>query len=489
MPKRSLPGQKEFNRLNQAVEKILKAGGGGGRHHMASGRSGDAPLLKIATMLSDLPREDFRESLRKNLQRSASMAMIEATPTVRTFASPRLAFKNAPKAMEFYKKAFGAKETFRFENEYGFGHGEVTIGDSVVMFAEEWAEGGRYSAETLGQSPVSMSIQVPDVDAFVEHAVAAGATLKTPVSDQFYGYRDGVLLDPFGYSWTIYTVKEEMSVEEMQRRGREAMPPPKTYKVSPVPKGYRTLTPYIVAQNADELIDFVKATFGAEGTFRSVGGAGGLQAEVRLGDSMLMIGGGGPGLKWRGESSPGAFHVYVPECDVIHRRAVEAGAEVIHAPMDQPYGERSSAVKDKAGNFWYIATRLEGNYKGQGAPDLQPYLHPLRGEPVIAFLKKAFDAEDLGRAASPEGVIHHAALKIGDSYLELGEAQGPYQPMKSMFYLYVLDCDSLYRRALAAGATSISEPKDQPYGDRSGGVKDAFGNQWYIATHIQDVTP
>jgi uncharacterized glyoxalase superfamily protein PhnB len=108
---------------------------------------------------------------------------------------------------------------------------------------------------------------------------------------------------------------------------------------------------------------------------------------------------------------------------------------------------------------------------------------------MIDFLKKAFGAEDLGRFTSPEGVIHHATLKIGSSHLELGEAQGPYQPMKSMFYLYVPDCDSLYRRAIAAGATSIMEPIDHPYGDRSGGVKDAFGNQWYIATHIKDVTP
>jgi PhnB protein len=71
----------------------------------------------------------------------------------------------------------------------------------------------------------------------------------------------------------------------------------------------------------------------------------------------------------------------------------------------------------------------------------------------------------------------------------MGEAHEVYGPMASMFYLYVPDCDALYRRALALGATSISEPKDQPYGDRSGGVKDAFGNQWYIATHIKDVTP
>ncbi len=116
-------------------------------------------------------------------------------------------------------------------------------------------------------------------------------------------------------------------------------------------------------------------------------------------------------------------------------------------------------------------------------------MHPLRAEPLIQFLKLAFQAQELGRAASPDGVIHHVTMKIGDSCVEMGEAQGPYRPMRSMFYLYVPDCDAIYRRALAAGATSISAPKDQDYGDRSAGVKDVFGNQWYIATHIKDVTP
>jgi len=118
---------------------------------------------------------------------------------------------------------------------------------------------------------------------------------------------------------------------------------------------------------------------------------------------------------------------------------------------------------------------------------VQPYLHPLRAEPVINFLKRAFGAEELGRYASPDGVIHHVTIKIGDSHMEMGEAHGKYQPMPAMFYLYVPDCDAVYRRALAAGATSISEPKDQSYGDRSAGVKDVFGNQWYISTHIKDM--
>jgi PhnB protein len=491
MPKRSLPGTREFNRLNAGIDKVLRAGGDSSNSRSAGDRRPADPLLKIASALRSLPREAFKATLKKNLERSAAMTTAtEAVPIVRVSAAPRLAFKKAGNAMEFYKNAFGAVESFRFENEYGFGHGEMTIGGSTIMFAEEWPEGGRYSAETWGHSPVTMNILVPDVDSFVEHAVAAGAKLVSPPQDQFYGYRDATLLDPFGYTWGISTVKEDLPVEEMLRRFRAIMPPKKEPEVPPVPKGYRTLTPYLVAQNADALIDFVKATFNAEETFRSVGGAGGRHAEIRLGDSMMMIGGGGPGLNWRGDSNPGAFHVYVRDCDAIHKRAVNAGAEVIHEPMDQPYGERSSAVKDKAGNFWYIATRLQGDYKWEGAPDVQPYLHPLRGEPMIAFLKKAFGAEELhGRATSPEGVIHHATLKIGDSHLELGEAQGPYQPMKSMFYLYVPDCDALYRRALAAGATSIMEPADHPYGDRSGGVKDAFGNQWYIATHIKDVTP
>ena len=144
-------------------------------------------------------------------------------------------------------------------------------------------------------------------------------------------------------------------------------------------------------------------------------------------------------------------------------------------------------MKDAAGNFWYIATYKGESYRWEGAPTLQPYLHPLRAEPVINFLKRAFGAEDLGRHATPDGVIHHVTLKIGNAHMEMGEAQGPYQPMPTMFYLYVEDCDALYKRAMSAGATSISEPQDHPYGDRSGGVIDPFGNKWYIATHVKDM--
>jgi PhnB protein len=257
--------------------------------------------------------------------------------------------------------------------------------------------------------------------------------------------------------------------------------------VNPIPAGYRTVTPYLVAQDAPGLIEFVKRAFGAEETFRTIGGAGGIHAEVRLGDSMMMLGGGGPGLAWRGEARLAALHVYVADADAVYRRALEAGGASISAPADQAYGERSGSVKDPFGNYWYIATAKGEHYIPTGLHSVNVYLHAAGAPQVIDFLRLGLGGEELGRHASPDGVVHHAAVRIGDSVVELGEAHGPYQPMASMVYMYVPDVDALYQRALAAGASSISVPTDQSYGDRTAGVKDSFGNQWYIATRVKDV--
>ena len=108
---------------------------------------------------------------------------------------------------------------------------------------------------------------------------------------------------------------------------------------------------------------------------------------------------------------PSAFHMYVPDCDATYARALEAGATSITKPADQDYGERTANVKDAAGNFWYIATYKGESYKWEGAPTLQPYLHPLRAEPVLNFIKRAFGAEELGRYTAPDGVIHHTTRK------------------------------------------------------------------------------
>jgi PhnB protein len=478
MPKRSL-----FDQLDLAITQLLTLP----EARVAQIDPEIAPLVRIASQLRDLPRAEFMERLKSDLERSTAMSTTaKPVAATRTSAAPRIAFKSAAKAIDFYKAAFGAKETMRFELEGQIPHAELMIGDSVILVTDEWPEGGRFSAETLGNSPVAMALSVPNVDAFFQHAVDAGATIVYPVKDQFYGRREGTLRDPFGYLWSVSTITEEISVEEMHRRMGQPPQKPKP-AVDPVPKGYRTVTPYVVVQNAAALLDFMKDTFSGEEVFRSIGGAGGIHAEVRIGDSMLMVGGGGPELAWRGQAKPQAFHIYVHDCDATYQRALEAGATSIAEPVDQSYGERSGSVQDSGGNNWYIATFKGDSYKWEGAPDIQPSLHPLRSAPVIDFLKRAFDAEEVGRHQTPDGVIRHATVKVGDSYMELGDAHGPYQPTERMFYLYVPNCDELYLRAIAAGGKSISEPTDHPYGDRSGAVKDAFGNEWWIATHIKDV--
>jgi uncharacterized glyoxalase superfamily protein PhnB len=155
--------------------------------------------------------------------------------------------------------------------------------------------------------------------------------------------------------------------------------------------------------------------------------------------------------------------------------------------VNQPYGDREGSVKDAFGNHWYIATHQGATYIPEGLRTVTPYLHARGADRLITFVKNAFGAEEVERDLGPQGTIVHAKLKIGDSILELGEAHEEFGPMASTLHLYVPDTDALYERALQAGATSIQPPADQPYGDRSAGVKDAFGNRWSIATHMKDV--
>lgn len=496
MPKRSLNpgngGAKKAEQLNKALENRHASNNG----TLAKAETEIEPLLRIAADLRNLPSAKFKARLKSELEGKNLMSTLaEPVTTVRTSAAPRLAFRDPAKAIEFYKHALGAKETFRFEVGGQIPAAEIMIGDSSIHLAGEWPEGGRFSAETLGHSPISMSMRVSNVDHFVQDAVAAGMTLGRPPKDQFYGHRDALLLDPFGYSWTVYTVKEDMSVEEMHRRmqgmtqGPEGgkMPASREGAVSPVPRGFRMVTPYLVAADGLALLDFVKEAFGAEERQRVIMPTG-VHGEVRIGDTVLMIGGGIPGKKFPGTLQPAALHVYVENADEACRKAVAAGATLIDKPRDQEYGERSGSVKDAAGNYWYIATHQGESHIPKGLQSVNPYLHPRRAEPLIAFLKRAFEAQEVAKYSSPDGVVHHAVVRIGDSVLEMGEAHDQYPTMDAMFYLYVPNMDDVYRQALAAGATSFQEPTDQPYGDRNAGVKDAFGNKWYIATHVKDVS-
>ncbi len=123
------------------------------------------------------------------------------------------------------------------------------------------------------------------------------------------------------------------------------------------------------------------------------------------------------------------------------------------------------------------------------AQTVTPYLIIPGVARFIEFARQALDAQEIGqRAAAPDGRIMHAEVRIGESVIMMGEPMGEWQPMAGSFYMYVPDVDAAYRRALDAGATSLREPADQFYGDRSGGVKDPCGNVWWLATHKEDVS-
>jgi uncharacterized glyoxalase superfamily protein PhnB len=122
-----------------------------------------------------------------------------------------------------------------------------------------------------------------------------------------------------------------------------------------------------------------------------------------------------------------------------------------------------------------------------GYHTVTPYLVVVDGEGLISFLRAAFGAEELSRTVRPDGTIANAEVRIGDSMLMVAQAREPWKPMPTGFYLYVPDTDAVYQAALAAGGVSLLEPSDQFYGDRNAGVQDVWGNNWWIATHLEDV--
>jgi PhnB protein len=312
---------------------------------------------------------------------------------------------------------------------------------------------------------------LPPADAKLAGMVRLAAELRDLPSEDFKARLHAELMNP----GLTEKRRESMST------GAKSIQQQATMAVKPIREGFHTVTPYLAVQKATQLIDFVKQAFGAVELFRAATPGGGLHAEVRIGDSMVMIG-GSEGMPF--PETPAVLHLYVSDADAVYKRALQAGASSMAEPVDQDYGDREAGVKDIAGNQWYIATHKGAGYIPEGLRSLTPYLHVRGAARMIDFLKQALGAEEAFRAQSPDGVIQHAKIRIGDSMVEMGEAHGEYQPRPAMFYLYVDDVDALYQRAVQAGATAMEGPADQPYGDRTAHVKDPSGNSWYIATHI-----
>jgi PhnB protein len=148
--------------------------------------------------------------------------MVRPIPEGYSTATPYLTISGAAQALEFYTRAFGAEELLRMVSPDGrVGHAEIRIGDSRIMMSDEYPEMGGHGPAHFGGTPVAVLLYVEDVDAVVERAVAAGATLAQPVADHFYGDRMGTITDPFGHKWHIATHIEDVPPDELRRRAEE----------------------------------------------------------------------------------------------------------------------------------------------------------------------------------------------------------------------------------------------------------------------------
>src|SRR5262245_16638572 len=471
-----------FDQLDDAVSALLADR----ESDSAASDPSVVELVAVAQQLRGLPRDEFKKHLKDTLVRSDDMSSpkMKMEPAKLSIS---LCFQNAAGAMEFYKDAFGAEELMRLVEPSGkMGHAEMKIGETVIMMSDEYPDYGVFSPQTIGGSPMRLHLEVPNVDSFVAKAVTLGANIVRPIEDQFYGDRTGTIADPFGYTWVIATHQRDVPADELQKQFDEFLEKdatkdaPAGSKSSYKREGFHTVTPYLTVEQPAELLEFTRKAFLATELGRTTGSAGGMHAETRIGDSMLMIG-GGVGLQQR----PTAIHLYVPDVDDAYRRAIEAGATSTFEPADMPYGERSGGVVDPTGNRWYIATPTVALTEiAEGLHTVTLYLHPIGAERLMGFLESAFGSVEVGRHQDPDGMILHAKMRIGDSVIELGESRGPSTPMPTAVYLYVEDVDELYERALQAGGVSVLPPADQPYGDRNAWVKDPFGNIWYLATHL-----
>ena len=147
------------------------------------------------------------------------MNKVKPVPQGYRTATPYLIIDGAAKALDFYKRIFGAVEKMRMPSPGGkVGHAEITIGDSIIMLADEHPEIGARSPRAFGGSGVGIMLYVDDVDVTVKNAVAEGAKLVQKVEDKFYGDRTGTIEDPWGHTWHVGTHKEDVSEDEMKRR-------------------------------------------------------------------------------------------------------------------------------------------------------------------------------------------------------------------------------------------------------------------------------
>ncbi len=255
---------------------------------------------------------------------------------------------------------------------------------------------------------------------------------------------------------------------------------------SAIPEGFHSLTSYLVVDGAKKFFEFIKTAFAASEKFMMRDADGKIRhAEARIGDSIIEFADAGPAYS----AMPAGLHYYVKNADEIYARAVKAGGTSLHEPTNRDYGDREAGIRDPAGNFWFIATHLEGkSYKPEILQDLNSYFSVKDAGRFLDFLEKALGAEILVKEAAGNGTIQHAKVRIGDTVVEVSEGRAPWGPRKVAHHYYVEDCDAVFARGVANGCKQLQHMADQVYGDRSGSLLDAWGNHWYIASHLEDLT-
>jgi len=279
---------------------------------------------------------------------------------------------------------------------------------------------------------------------------------------------------------------------------------------APAPTPLPPIAPYLAVHDAAAAITFYGKAFGAVEVGRlSLPDGRIAHAEMLIGGATVMLADEMPEYGFLSPQTIGGaplkLHHYCSDVDAVIERAIAAGAKLTRPIQDEFYGNREGQVADPFGYTWIVSTHKEDltweevhrRFRAlmeqapaaasqeksaparRGIRSVTPYLVVERHEEFVAFLTQAFDAKELFRAPGSAGGTH-IELRIGDTKIMAG---GPSAPHPVALHLYVPDADAVYRRALAAGATSFYEPMDQPYGDREAGIHDGFGNSWYIATH------
>jgi uncharacterized glyoxalase superfamily protein PhnB len=324
-------------------------------------------------------------------------------------------------------------------------------------------------------TPTALHVYVSDCDAFYRRAIRARATSTFEPTGQPYGERTAGVVDRSGNFWNIAF--------------------PSYLGQNPYdPNSVQTVQTYLVSSNGAAQIEFLKDAFASKELGRATSPAGTVQhSTIQVGDSTLEV------VEAHGPYQPrsATLYVYVNDADDFYGRALRAGGTSINQPEDKDYGDRVGAVRDVFGNQWYIATQIAEpakvsaanspvqstpsvNYIRKGFHTLTPYLLVTGAATLINFLKEGFGAEEILRVSPAGESIMHAELRVGDSMLELSDATAEFPPRRVMHILQVDNVDASYQRALAAGASSLSEPVEQSYGDREAGVADTSGNHWYL---------